>query len=174
MEKYLEQYAATIDTMEMTEGVSPDQFKDLILDYIVNVNPDLETVTLRMEGESHTSKLGNLQFRLKELIELIIETAADVGGGNPIALVWKTIQFIKKVKGLSTIPISKNDAKVLVAIWAVKLEKPSNLWPNNEEVREYLKKELTEEAVEASLNNLQELECINRTSQIIIEEEIEF
>lgn len=171
MENYRNDYVEIISRMELPKDVSLDQFEHLI----VEMDSSLETVTLRMEGESDTTKLSNLRFRLKELVKLIIKTGADVWGGNPLVILLKSVEFIQEAKKLSKILLSKDDAKVLAAIWLVKLEKSSKLWPNNEEIRKYLEGNLTEDIIEMSLNKLEILGCIKREDdQIKIEEEVRF
>ena len=176
MDNYLKQYVEVINRMDMPDNVSADQVQRLFLDHIEIVNPSLEAVTLRPEGgDSETSKLSNLRFRIKELLEEIIKLVANSWNANPVALIWNAIQFVREVKKLATIDISKNDAKVLYGLWVIKLEKPSDRWPTLEEIRNYLKNELTEEEVDVSLDNLRELGCIadeENGKYIFIKEEI--
>jgi hypothetical protein len=161
--------------MEMPENVSADQVQKLFFDHIEIVNPSLETVNLRPEGKrSTTTKIGNLRFRIRELLEEILKLVSSSWSTHGLVIVVNVIQFVREVNKLATIDVT-NEAKVLYALWVIKSEKSSGEWPTIEEVRTYLKNELTEGAVDTLLDNLRQLDCVadeENGKYIFIKEEI--
>ncbi len=175
MNDQIEKYTHIIHTLDIPKDVSFDDFRGLVLGNIVSVDSRLETLYVNNEG-GRTVKTSNLRFRIGDLLEAILEKAANIISANPIAIILNVIQFIKEVLKFSDISVSKNDAKLLMALWLIGREKPENIWPTNEDVREFFKNEMTEEEVENSLENLKSLWSIKRMDdgQIQIVEEIEF
>lgn len=175
MNSQLEKYNQIIRSLEIPTSIPFDEFRDLILGNLVAVDSRLEKLYV-YKDRGHTIKASNLQFRITDLLETILEKSANIIGANPIAVIVNVIQFVKEVLKLSNISITKDDAQILIALWLIQLEKPENVWVENEELREHLKNELTEMEIEKSLTSLEKLRCIKRTKdgQIQIAEEIEF
>jgi hypothetical protein len=174
--KDLEKYTSMVGSLRLPDESLSDQFQDLILCNIVYTDSKLEQLYVSQEGDSHTRKLSNLRFELDKLLETVLETAANIWKANPVAIVLNVLLFIKEVYKLSDMPVSKNDATVLIAIWLIQREKSQDTLPTNDDLRAYLKDDVSEKDLETSLEALTKFRCIKRTSdgEIRLIEEIEF
>jgi hypothetical protein len=83
-----------------------------------------EVTVINLSGESSSSKLPNIQFRIGDFILETIETLQAVigSGGNLLPLSLLAIRYVQKIKDLSRIPISKREASVLIAVYRLYIE----------------------------------------------------
>jgi hypothetical protein len=127
---------------------------------------------LNSEGKSYTIKLSNLRFRLADFLLEITKFGIDLTTSitNPLKLVIGALCLIRKIKDLSTVEITAEEAKVLLAIFRLKVEgQPVTL----DNMFQLLSGILPEEKIRNSLTRLMELKCIEYTDDgIILIEEI--
>lgn len=129
-------------------------------------------IDLTPEGKSTSVKFSNIKFRLFDfLLEITgLGVQASIPNPNPVGLVLSAIRFIRKMKELTTISLSHQEAEILLALFQLQVDKQDT---TIDLLFEDLKSHLSEDQIRDSLDKLEKLSCIEYSlNRIKLTEEV--
>lgn len=129
-----------------------------IINYFQGKNETLESITIKLSGDSKTTKFSNLRFRLKDLFMSLLEGAATFPDNleNKFKVVYSVLLLIQKIRKLQVYPLSKTEAQLLVEMFRMDLDRDAISVEN-------LSSQLgwNQEDLITHLDNLERLGCIS-------------
>jgi len=153
----------------------PVENVSLILPYFQGDNETLESITIKLSGDSKTTKFSNLRFRLKEVLMTLLESAATAPDDteNICKVIFSAMQLIQNIRKLQSYPLSKEEARLLVEMFRLRLDQDAITIDNlNALLSDW---GWDQEQLTNHLNNLERLGCISYSEAgVKIEEEVSF
>jgi len=167
LEKHIKEIADSLNI--------PAENAGLILQYFQGENETLESIIIRLSGESEYINFSNLRFRLKEVLMTLLESAATAPDDteNIYKVIFSALQLIQKIRKLQAYPLSKEEARLLVEMFRLRLDQNAISIDNLNTL--LLGQGWDQEQLITHLNNLERLGCISYSEVgVKIEEEIIF
>lgn len=168
-----EEYKRNIQKIARDFGISEDDLL-FILNFFQAENETLESITIKLSGDSTTRKFSNLRFRMGDLFQEALESAATAPDQEDPLLKWAyfALRLVQKIRKLEVYPLSQKEARLLTEMFRLRLEgNPISI----ENLLLGLGEEWNQDQLITGLNNLERLGCISFSEAgIILEEEIEF
>lgn len=151
----------------------PESDLTVILNYFQAENETLESITIKLGGDSTTRKFTNLRFRMGDLFQEGLESAATAPSQEDNVIKWAyfALRLIQKIRKLEVYPLTQQEARLLVQMFRLRLERnPITI----ENLLHLLGKEWNQDQLIAGLNNLERLGCISYgEAGVTLVEEIE-
>ena len=146
----------------------------VLLPFFKAENETLESITLKLSGDSTTTKFTNLRFQMGKLFPEMLESLLTAP--NPTDPNYKKLFFvlrlIQKIRNLEVYPLSQQEAVLLAEMFRLHLEgEPISV----DTLLTLLGKEWNQNRLITSLNNLERLGCISYSEAgVKLVEEIKF